>query len=96
MCTWRFPGDVHHLDVGTHLQEGFQKLVGLAVEGARKHLWAASVFGGQLGHVEGGQRRQLGTHLLRLGGNTRRHTIYNEFHIHIVTMVTSDNESTVP
>lgn len=65
--TWRFPCDVHHLDVGTHLQQRLQELVGLAVEGAREHFRAASIPGRQFGHMKRRQRGELSAHLLSLG-----------------------------
>lgn len=66
--TWAFPSDVHHLDVGAHLQQRFQELVGLAVEGAGEHLGTASVSGGKFGHMQRRQSGELSAHLLRLSG----------------------------
>lgn len=67
--TWRFPSNVHHLDVGAHLQQRLQELVGLAVEGAREHLGTASISGGRkFGHMKRRQRGELSAHLLSLRG----------------------------
>lgn len=67
--TRRSSSDVHHLDVGTHLQQCLQELIGFTVEGAGEH-FRTSVFGGKLGHIERRQRGELSTHLLRLLENT--------------------------
>lgn len=66
--TWRFPGDVHHLDVGTHLQQSLQELVGFAIEGAGEHFGTSSVSGGKFGHVKRRQGGELSAHLLSLRG----------------------------
>lgn len=64
--TWRFPSDVHHLHVGTHLQQCPQQLVCLTVEGAGEHFGTSPVSGGKFGNVERRQSGELSVHLLRL------------------------------
>lgn len=75
VLTWRLPSDVHHLDIGAHLQKCFQELVRLAIEGAGEHFRMPAIPGGKLGHMKRRQRGELSAHFLSLGGRRCLHGI---------------------